>query len=232
MAALQPDDYRHVVDQSEALEHAGQKAAAAELLAKLQPAVAADHAAAVEVAMQRADLAWALEKPDEVKARLDEVLALEPGPAMDRTAHVKLAALAAPPEIGRAIWQYFGPGRDDVKLLVLREALTKLPGQGETAYLIGRKLALGGNQPMLAVRYLSQALSGAALTPSIAKEAWRLKLESRYLAGDCAGLKEEAPKVPSAYGTVFKRRTDEWLERCAFEATAFNGALIPADALK
>jgi len=115
---------------------------------------------------------------------------------MDRTAHVKLAALAAP-EIGRAIWQYFGPGSDDVKLLVLRESLAKAPGQAEAAYLIGRKLTTHGDQPLLAVKYLSQALSSGALPPSIAKEALRLKLESRFLSGDCAGCAKRRRRFPT-----------------------------------
>ena len=149
---------------------------------------------------------------------------------MDRTAHVKLAALQSP-DVGRAIWQYFGPGGDDVKLLVLREAIAKAPGQAEAAYLVGRKLSSHGDQPFLAVKYLSQALDGKNLAPSIRREALRLKLESRFLSGDCAGLREEAKALPD-YGTVFKRRTDEWLERCAFEEKMFGKAMVPAEALR
>jgi len=232
VSSLQPDDYRHEVQRANALERAGKKAEAAAVLEKVAQQVAADPAAAIEVAMERADLAWAMGSPDAAKAQLEAVLKLNPSPAMDRTAHVKLAALAAPsPDVGRAIWQYFGPGGDDVKLLVLREALAKSPGHAEAAYLIGRKLSAGGAQPMLAVRYLSQALAGTELAPSIRREALRLKLESRFLSGDCAGLREEAKTLPD-YGTVFKRRTDEWLERCAFEEKTFGGPLVPADALR
>ncbi|MBL8956446.1 MAG: tetratricopeptide repeat protein [Myxococcaceae bacterium] len=232
VATLQPDDYRHALALANALDHVGRKAEAAQVLERLAPQVAADPAAAMEVAMERADLAWATGNPDTTKAQLEEVLKLNPSQAMDRTAHVKLAALSATaPDVGRAIWQYFGPGGDDVKLLVLREALTKSPGQAEAAYLIGRKLSTGGQQPMLAVRYLSQALSGTTLPPSIRREALRLKLESRFFAGDCAGLRDEAQTLPD-YGTVFKRRTDEWLERCAFEELKFGGPLVPANALR
>jgi hypothetical protein len=229
---LQPDDYRHELKRAQELDRAGRKQQAADALDKLAPAVAGDSAAAIDVAMERADVAWQLQQPDVTKAQLEKVLQLTPSPQMDRTAHVKLAGLAAqPPEVGRAIWQYFGPGSDDVKLLVLREALTKTPAQSEVAYLIGRKVASHGDQPMLAVKYLSQALTGTSLAPSIRREALRLKLESRFLSGDCAGLKEEAATLAD-YGTVFKRRTDEWLERCAFEQKTFNGPLIPVDALK
>ncbi len=232
VSSLQPEDYRHELARAKALEKAGKKAEASTVLEQLQPKVAPDPAAAMEVAMERADLAWELQQPDLTKAQLEEVLKLNPSPAMDRTAHVKLAALSATaPDVGRAIWQYFGPGGDDVKLLVLREALAKAPGQAEAAYLIGRKLSVGGAQPMLAVRWLSQALTSTTLPPSIRREALRLKLESRFLSGDCAGLREEAKTLPD-YGTVFKRRTDEWLERCAFEEKAFGGALVPADALR
>lgn len=227
---LQPDDYRHEMAKANALERAGNKAAAAELLEKVAPKVEKDQAAAIEVAMARADVLWELGRADEAKAQLEAVLKLDPSPAMDRTAHVKLAALASP-EVGRAIWQYFGPGGDDVKLLVLREALAKVPGQAEAAYLVGRRLATHSDQPMLAVKYLSQALAGTSLAPSIRREALRLKLESRFLSGDCAGLREEAKSLPD-YGSVFKRRTDEWLERCAFEEKMFGGAMVPADALR
>ncbi|MBK7861691.1 MAG: hypothetical protein IPJ65_24360 [Archangiaceae bacterium] len=180
VAELQPDDYRHQVAQANALERAGQKQAAADLLEKLAPTVEKDHAAAIEVSMERADLTWALQQPAETRKLLEHVLELTPSPPMDRTAHVKLAALG-PDEVSRAIWQYFGPGGDDVKLLVLREALARCPGQAEAAYLIGRKLSTRSDQPMLAVKYLSQALAGASLSPSIRREALRLKLESRFL---------------------------------------------------
>lgn len=230
VAQLQPNDYRHQMAIAAALEHAGQKQAAADQLLNLAPTLEKDHAAAIEVAMSRADLAWALGKPEETKRLLEQVLSLEPSPTMDRTAHVKLAALASK-EVGGAIWQYFGPGGDDVKLLVLREALAKVPGQAEAAYLVGRKLSSHGDQPFLAVKYLSQCLNGSSLAPSIRREALRLKLESRFLSGDCAGLREEAKTLPD-YGTVFKRRTDEWLERCAFEEKTFGGTLVPAEALR
>jgi len=67
--ALQPDDYRHPMNEAMALEKAGQKAAAAELLAKLAPIVENDHAAEIEVEMARADLAWALQQPPSARPR-------------------------------------------------------------------------------------------------------------------------------------------------------------------
>lgn len=227
-ALLQPQDFRHQTAQAAALQRSGRRGEAAELLAALAPTLVKDPSAAMEVAMTRADLAWAMQKPAEAEAQLKAVLELEPSPAMDRTAHVKLAAIASP-EVGPAIWEYFRPGGDDVKLLTLREALTKAPGQPEATYLIGRKLELG-DQPMLAVKYLSQALSGT-LAPSIAREATRLKVEARFLSGDCAGLREEEKKLPD-WGTVFRRRLDEWLARCDFEEKTFGKLIVPEDALR
>jgi len=227
-AALQPDDFEHKLNEATALEKAGRKDEAARVLEALATAVEKDASAAIRVAMDRADLYQAMHDSAKAQAQLERVLELEPAPDMDRTAHVKLAALSVGGDVGQAIWSWFGAGGNDVKLLVLREALAKSPGQAEASYLIGRKLALG-NQPLLAVKYLSQALSGK-LPASIQKEALRLKLEARFMSGDCAGLREEAKTLPD-FGTVFRRRADEWLDRCAFEEKTFGGALVPEDAL-
>ncbi len=228
-AALQPDDYDHKLNEATALERAGRKDEAARVLEGLAPSVEQDASAAIRVAMERADLYQAMHDSAKAEAQLKHVLELEPPPDMDRTAHVKLAAIQTGGDVGTAIWSWFGAGSNDVKLLVLREALAKSPGQAEASYLIGRKLALG-NQPVLAVKYLSQALNGK-LPPAIVKEALRLKLEARFMSGDCAGLREEAKTLPD-YGTVFRRRADEWLDRCAFEEKTFGGALVPEDALR
>jgi tetratricopeptide (TPR) repeat protein len=229
-AALQPEDYEHKMNVAIAMERTGRKNEADGVLDQLAPTVTKDTSAQIRIAMERADIYWAIGEPQKAEGHLKHVLELEPPPDMDRTAHVKLAAIAAGGEMGNAIWSWFGTGGADVKLLVLREALAKTPSADAT-YLIGRKLALG-NQPILAVRYLTQALAGKPpLPPSIQKEAWRLKLEARFESGECNWLREEAKVIPD-FGTVFRRRANEWLDRCAFEEKAFGGALVPADALR
>jgi hypothetical protein len=136
---------------------------------------------------------------------------------------VKLAALASPGS-GAALWAYFQPGAEDVKLLVLREALTDDPKNPVLAYLLGRRLEQG-RAPKLAVRYLAAALEGP-LDGSVRKEALRLFIEAQYLAGDCEGVRTSAGQLPSL-GAAFKAASDSWVARCDFEDQAFGGPLKP-----
>jgi tetratricopeptide (TPR) repeat protein len=223
-AELQPDEPGHALAEATALQKSGRKAEAVDVLAALAVAVKDQPGPAAEVAMARGDLAWARGKPVEAREYLSQILALDPSPAMDRTARVKLAAIDDP-EVGKALWSYFKPGGDDVKLLVLREALKGGPSDVYLSYLLGRRLAQG-SAPALALPYLAAALTPGTLPDSIRKETLRLQLEALFLSGDCPGVKDALGKLPS-YSTAFTERAKEWDERCVFEQTAFKGPLLP-----
>ncbi|MBS1152904.1 MAG: hypothetical protein H6Q89_4602, partial [Myxococcaceae bacterium] len=223
-AQLQPDEPGHVLAEANALQKSGRKLEAGERLTTLAAAVKDQPGPAAEVAMARGDLAWARGKPDEAREHLSRILTLDPSPAMDRTARVKLAALEDP-KAGKALWAYFKPGGDDVKLLLLREALEGGPSDVYLSYLLGRRLAQSST-PALALPYLAAALAPGTLPESIRKETLRLQLEALFLSGDCAGVADALGKLPS-YSTAFTARSKEWQARCVFEQSAFGGPLVP-----
>lgn len=226
---LQPDEPGYAIAQAGSLQRAGRRDEARTLLTELASKVESEPSTAAEVAMARADLSWAMEKPDVARAQLTKVLELQPSPAMERTARVKLAALDASPQMSQAIMAYFRPGQDEVKLLVLREALAQSPAVPEAAYLIGRKLSQG-DQPGLARRYLDQALSGS-LDPSLKKEALLLKLDALFRSGDCPALVALKPTT-TGFGSVFDAVAQEWVDRCDFETRAFGGVVARDELVK
>jgi hypothetical protein len=229
-AELQPEEPGHVLAQASALQKSGRLSEATELLERLGQSVK-EPGPGAEVAMARADLAWARGKSEETRTRLDEVLKLEPSPTMDRTARVKIAALESrSPETGKALWSYFKTGGDDVKLLVLREALKGNETDAYLNYLLGRRLAQS-SAPALALPYLAATLGPGTLPESIRKEALRLQLEALFLSGDCAGVIDAVGKLPS-FSTAFTARAKEWQTRCEFEQSSFGSALVPGVPLR
>ncbi|HEX4621895.1 MAG TPA: hypothetical protein VH208_10050, partial [Myxococcaceae bacterium] len=124
---------------------------------------------------------------------------------------------------------YFRPGHEDVKLLILRDALAVAPSDPIILYLLGRRLEQGG-APSLGASYLRRALSGD-LPISIRREALRLQLEADYLSGDCNAVRDEAGHLPDL-GAPLKAQAQEWVQRCDFEARTYKGPLVPADAFR
>jgi hypothetical protein len=180
------------------------------------------------VLLAHADLAAQLGRSDEAAALLRSVLELRPAGTVDRTARVKLAALQSPAS-GRAIFDYFRPGRDEgARLLRLREALDREPDNASLSYLLGRRVQ--AEAPRLAARYLGQALA-RELPDSLRREALRLKVEALYLAGDCDGVRHEAGQLPDL-GAALKARVTEWVERCDFEQRVFQGPLSPEEGFR
>lgn len=227
-AELQPEEPGFRLGEASALARADRGDEAAAVLAKLSMQVKDRPSLAAEVAMAQADVAFARGRLDEARGFLDQALGLKVSPTVDRTARVKLAALESK-AIGPAIWSYFRAGRDEVKLLVLREALQAEPRNPFVSYLLGRRL-VQGQEPTLALRYLEEALSGS-LPDSIRREALRLKLEAEYLAGDCAAVRTTAGRLPG-YGASFKSIAQRWLDRCELDQRSFNGPLVPAGPFK
>ncbi|MBX7099553.1 MAG: hypothetical protein K1X89_17690 [Myxococcaceae bacterium] len=225
---LQPDEPGHALMEAQALARAGRRGDALALLASLAGAVKGKPALSAEVAMARADLEQARGEAALAKARLDEILTFEPSAPMERTARVKLLALADE-KVGDSIYAYFKSGKDDVKLLVLREALARAPRHPILSYLLGRRLAQAG-APTLALPYLRDALDGE-LPEKVRLEALRLTIEAHYLAGDCAGVRAQTGALPSLT-TAQRRAALEWQERCDFEEKAFSSALVPEEPLR
>lgn len=219
-AELQPDEPGHVLNQARALEKAGRAGEAAEALRRLLPTVEDKPAVAAELAMGAADVAVKRGFADEAKGLLEKILALAPSPAMDRTARVKLHALAHP-TAGPALWAYFEDGQEDVKLLRLREALEAVPEDPYLSYLLGRRLTQS-REGALALPYLKRTLSFEGLPESIRLEALRLRAEAGYLANDCGDVAATVGLAPSA-SEAWKAKLFEWQQRCEFDARKPKG---------
>lgn len=220
-AEIQPDEPAFQLGQAAALTRMNKLPAALEVLRALQAKVRDQPALATEAALAEADLTYQLGKRDQTAHALESVLATRTSAAIERTARVKLMALKSPS--APAVFEYFRPGADDVKLLRLREALDGDQRNPVLAYLLGRRLSQVA--PKLSLGYLSTALA-EDIPDSIRREALRLSIESAYLAGDCAQVRDQVGKLPDL-GLAFKRRATEWVERCAFEEKTFNGPLVP-----
>jgi hypothetical protein len=227
-ATLQPEEPSFEMSQAAALEALDRKGEAARMLEGLQEKVKDKPGLLAEVLMTRADLASRMDRKPEAKAALEQLLAAHPSAASDRTAQVKLAALDRP-EIGPALWAYFRPGHEDVKLLLLRDALAQATNDPILLYLLGRRLEQGG-APALGASYLKRALAGE-LPASIRRETLRLGIEADYLSGDCNAVRDEAGHLPDL-GAPLKAQALEWVQRCDFEARTFKGPLVPADAFR
>jgi tetratricopeptide (TPR) repeat protein len=222
-ALLQPDEPSFRLGEASALAKLDRPAEADAVLARLAATLQDKPALEADVAMARGDIAWRAGSVERAEEQYRRVLELEPGPAQDRTARVKLAGVGSP-EVGRAIRAYFEEGQDDVKLLMLREALDRARDDAHVRYLIGRRLTQS-QAPELAVQHLSRALESELPEP-VRKEALRLKVQAEYLAGDCAAVRHDAGALPD-YGAAFELWIREWVERCDFEEATFKAALVP-----
>lgn len=222
-AKLQPDEPAYKLGQARALARMGREPEADELLARYGETLTDKPSVEAEVAMARGDVAWAMGRPDVATDQYQRVISQQPAPMVDRTARVKLAAVGMPVR-EQPIHAYFQQGQEDVKLFVLREALEQAPDDPYLHYLIGRRLTQG-SAPALAIKHLDRAAKGE-LPEIIHRETLRLRLQARYLAGDCAGVQEDVQTLPD-YGVAFALSSREWAERCDFEARVYKGPLVP-----
>ena len=219
-AELQPEEPEFQLGRAAALARLDRTADAEALLGELEKKLGGQPALKARVLLEHAEVSSGAGKNEEAAALLRAVLELKPDGALDRTARIKLAALQSTTS-GPAILAYFRPGREDVKLLRLREAMEKDPESPYLGYLLGRRAQEAA--PALAARYLEQALQ-KELPDSVRREALRLRLEALYLAGDCAGVRDEAGRLPDL-GEALRSRAKEWVERCEFEERTFKGPL-------
>ncbi|WP_171817936.1 hypothetical protein [Pyxidicoccus fallax] len=230
-AELQPDEPGYRLGEAAALSILERYDDAATVLATLADAerVKGQLVLEAEVAMARADVELKREQPDAARRFLDTVLAKDATPELTRTAHVKLAALDSPAR-RPPIDAWFSASRDELRLLLLSRALVALPGDPFLNYLLGRRLNQVG-APGLAAEPLQRALADETLPHALRKEAFRLRVESAYLAGDCGAVRHEVGALPD-FGAAFRASADEWRERCDFEETTFRGPLVPRQAFR
>ncbi|HZH03144.1 MAG TPA: hypothetical protein VEY30_05120, partial [Myxococcaceae bacterium] len=216
------EDPAFSLGQAQALARLGRKEDALRALDRLAGAIEEQPALAADALMAQADLAHELGRDREATALLERAAALSPNPAEQRTAQIKLAA--QPEYAGAAIWAYFQPGPEDLKLFRLREALDADPQSAPLNYLLGRRLAQR-NAPASALLYLNRSLA-VPVSEAVRRETLKLKLESEFAAGDCAAVRATAGGLASPDG-LLRRRAQEWVERCAFETQAFGRPLVP-----
>ena len=70
-----------------------------------------------------------------------------------------------------------------------------------------------------------------SLPESIHREALRLAIEAQFGSGQCDEVKKTVERA-AAQPVAFRARAKEWVERCAFEETAFKGAMKPTGPLR
>ncbi|MGQ0507239.1 MAG: hypothetical protein ACT4TC_18190 [Myxococcaceae bacterium] len=225
---LQPEEPGYVLGQVRALQRLEGFDEAAKLLRELQQKVSDKPALLAEALMAEADLYRQRGQDGPAGAALTRILELRAGATQDRTARVKLSALGSD-AASTAIWGYFGEAPDELKLMMLRDAVKPDASQPVLSYLLGRRLRQAGASK-LSLQYLDKALAGE-LPDTVRKEALRLKLESLFLSGDCAGVGLEVGRLPG-YGAAFRAAAEDWAERCAFEDRAFNGPLVPKESFR
>jgi hypothetical protein len=212
--ALQPEEPAHVLAQARALERLGQPAEAARLLDEQLERFADEPSLFADAALPRVQLA--VDAGDDLTARrlLTALLERRVGPAVDRTARVRLAALSMPPAARAAVDSYFSATDDAAQLYRLREALEAMPGEPVLAYLLGRRLA-GAGEGAEALRWLDRARE-AELPETLAREAARLSVEAAFTAHRCARL--EALAAEARWGAAFSAQASDWLARCRFDS--------------
>ncbi len=194
--ALQPDEPSHVLSQVNALRRGGDDAEAAALLDAELTRLEKEPSPWADAALARVDLA--VEQNDLPRARdlLNELIASDAAPGVDRTAHIRLEGLET-----SAINRYFRKPDDASVLLALAQAGDSLP----VHYLLGRRLQQLGDSKA-ALPHLQLVLNQNP-PRSLERETRRLAIEAAYATGNCALLNALAQSSP---------RFRDWAERCAF----------------
>lgn len=207
--ALQPDEPAHALAEARVLRRLGKVEAATllldEALARLSKA---DSDQWPEAALERVDLAIAQGDDALAQRLLHDVLAARPGPAVDRTAHVRLEATPA-------VQRFFSSASDAEKIYALAHA-AQTP---RVRYLLARKLSQSDDTAD-ALPLLEGLRNDEALAPSILQETARLGLEAAFLEGDCEALTRFADGHD--FGPAFAARAADWKERCAWSKTAHD----------
>jgi tetratricopeptide (TPR) repeat protein len=226
-AELQPEEPSFRIGEAQALRRMERLPEADQVLRTLAGKVQDTPSLAAQVALVRADLLWR-EKPQAAREVLERSLKLSPGPALTRTAQVRLAAIDHP-ESAPSVSAYFAPLQEDLKLWRLQEAVNAHPDDAVGRYLLGRRLVADEVGPE-ALANLSSARAHP-LPPEVEREALRLELLAGYLAGDCGHVRTLAQTAPRTE-PAFAQTVEEWVARCDFEQTQYGGALVPRGAFR
>jgi tetratricopeptide (TPR) repeat protein len=227
-ARLQPQEPAFQLGQATALDRLERPDEATQVLAALAEQVKGQPSLEAEVTLAQADTASRRGNKEQARAFLERVLALAPSPEVTRTAQVKLAALESEARAA-PIQAYFQETQEELRLLRLATALESTPKDPYLHYLLGRRL-LQVDAPTEALPHLSKALEGE-LPEAIRREAFRIRVQAAYLAGDCGTVRHEVGALPD-FGPAFRAVTSEWAERCDFEDRHFGGPLVPRDAFR
>jgi hypothetical protein len=170
-----------------------------------------------EAALVLVDLKTQRGDGESTRALLEELIARQISPAIDRTAHVRLHALDAPSPVREAITLSFSRRPEPAQVLGLTRALSASPNEPVVAYLLGRRLhqreAFAEALPFLTLA------ADAELWPSVTKEALRLAIEAAFHAGRCDEVRRLAEQA-ARRSSVFGARAFDWVERCDAPATA------------
>jgi len=227
-ASIEPNEPSFQLGVASALESLGRTDEVIAVLTPLEAKLQSEPAVLAEVLMALADSFWRKGELQLAQATFQKVIQFKASPATDRAAYIKLNALQSP-ATEPAFRTYFQPGSEELKLFLLREAWEREPRNPYLNYLLGRRLEQFG-APTIANSFLANALA-ADLPASIQRESWRLKIESDYLAGDCAAVQTDGGALPDL-DTAFMVEVSEWNDRCAFEAAYFHGPLVPEQAFR
>ena len=227
-ARLQPQEPSWRLGEATALQRLERLEESAQVLAALAESVKGQASLEAEVALSQGDMATRLGKEAEARAYLEKALKLAPSPEVLRTAYVRLAALESPTRAA-PIQAYFQEEREELRLWRLATALQGAPEDGYLHYLLGRRLHQAGAVAR-AAEHLGQALKGELPEP-LRREALRLRVESAWLAGDCATVRQHVDTLPDL-GAALRAVASEWVERCEFEEKAFRGPLVPRGAFR
>lgn len=213
--ALQPDEPAHELAAAETLRRLGRNDEARARLEALAQRVKAVPTAWSEAALALADVA--LLRGDSVTAQglLQKIIELHVSPNIDRTANVRLSAMALPASGIEAVRRYFTPGADDgLRAYFLELALQETPNDATLTYLMARRLALT-DAVGPALTYFEKTLA-APQPESLRRETLRLAIEMAWRANRCDRVRALAADA-RAMGTAFGARAGDWVARCDFE---------------
>jgi hypothetical protein len=132
-AALQPEEPDHLLALATLLRRLDRPAEVREVLDRAASLAAGRPSLEAQVALARADLAWADDDTQTAGAALEQARSLHPGPDLERQAEVKRAALGDP-RIATDIRAFFDTPSDELRLHFLERARRRAPESAMVSY--------------------------------------------------------------------------------------------------